>query len=381
MTRQAILPAMQVALPSFIEKFRAERAGILVDDTTTNSRAVLVSPALAMTAELMNRLILLSRGLPMVAVGAERARAFMLEQMARPSTQAPSAPRAAPLIKFCVSVEAREGVTTGISAADRAITVSILGEQVPNPRKLVKPGHIFPVEVRDGGVLMKAALPEGALDLVRASGCGEAAFFSDALSSDGALLGEPAAVSLGAASGLPVVKLTTLIEHRLTKELLIERVAEAKLPTEAAGELRSIIYRSRIHGGEHIALVKGEIDPEQPVLTRVQPEFTLGDVFGGRQPPTRIQLLKSLQTIGARGSGVLVYLRQPTAGELSQQVAGPHLAGVSRAAQMREYGIGAQILRDLGVRKVELLSASGRSLAGIQTFGIEIVTQHPIPSV
>lgn len=372
---------MAAHLAEFIPEFRTIGAGIIIDDTSEPSRAVLVAPARDMSATLMNRLISLSRGLPSVAISAERAKGFMLEEMSRPSTTAPSAPQAPPPIKFCVSVEAREGVTTGISAADRARTVAILGEETPNPRKLVKPGHVFPVEVKDGGVLMKAALPEAALDVVRSGGCGDAAFFSDLLSPEGRLLDANTALSLASQERLPFVELTTLIKERLNSECLIERVAEARLPTEVAGELRSIIYRSRIHGGEHLALVKGEIDSSQPILTRVQPEFTLGDVFGGRYPASRTQILRSLEAIGKRGCGVLVYLRRPSVGELSRQVAANEPQPPGPASMMRDYGIGAQILRDLGVKKVELLSASGRSLAGVKTFGIEIIAQHPIPTL
>jgi 3,4-dihydroxy 2-butanone 4-phosphate synthase/GTP cyclohydrolase II len=372
---------MKGYVTEFAPDFTQFGAAILIDDTTETARAVVVASARQMTTHLMNRLISISNGLPCVAISPERARLFQLEEMARPSSIAPSAPHPIPLVKFCLSVEAREGVTTGISAGDRAVTVAILGEETPNPRKLVKPGHVFPVEVRDGGVLMKTALPEGALDLVRLANVGEAAFFSDLLGADGEFLGHTEAKALAAAEKLPAYTLTSMIEWRLNTECLIERVAEARLPTAAAGELRSIIYRSRIHDGEHVALVKGEINPNEPVLTRVQPEYTLGDVFGGESPGSRGQLLRSLEAIGRRGTGVLVYLRRPAVGELSRQIATPSGNTPVRAAMMREYGIGAQILRDLGVKKVELLSASGRSLAGIQTFGIEITEAHPIPSV
>jgi len=371
---------MEKAL-SFIEQFRRAGCCVLIDDLSEPNRAVLAAPARGMTQALMNRLITLSMGLPCVAISPARVQAFMLEEMSRPTSLPPSVPQAASPIKFCLSVEAREGVSTGISAHDRAVTVSILGEEHPSPRKLVKPGHVFPVEISDGGVLMKPALPEAAADVTRMLGVGDAAFFSDLLNDQGQFCTLEQALSLCISEQLPGLKLSELIEMRLDQECLIERIAEARLPTESAGELKSIIYRSRLHGGEHLALVKGEINPDLPVLTRVQSELTLSDVFGGPMPHSKKQITKSLEAIGQRGSGVFVYLRRPRAGELSEQIASDFPLAPPRSAMMREYGIGAQILRDLGVRKIELLSSSHRSLAGLQTFGIQILAQHPIPNL
>lgn len=366
---------------NFIEQFRRIGCCVLIDDLSEPNRAVLVAAARGMSSCLMNRLITLSMGLPCVAISPARAQAFMLDEMSRPTSLPPSVPQAASPIKYCLSVEAREGVSTGISAHDRAVTVSILGEENPSPRQLVKPGHVFPVEVSDGGVLMKPALPEAATDVTQMVGAGDAAFFSDLLNSAGEFCSLEEALSLCKSEQLPYLRLSELIELRLDQECLIERIAEARLPTESAGELRSIVYRSRLHGGEHLALVKGEINSELPVLTRVQSELTLSDVFGGPTPHSRKQITKSLEAIGRRGSGVFVYLRRPRAGELSEQIASVSQQSPHRAAMMREYGIGAQILRDLGVRKIELLSSSQRSLAGLQTFGIQILAQHPIPNL
>ncbi|RIL00863.1 MAG: bifunctional 3,4-dihydroxy-2-butanone-4-phosphate synthase/GTP cyclohydrolase II, partial [Proteobacteria bacterium] len=178
----------------------------------------------------------------------------------------------------------------------------------------------------------------------------------------------------------PLITLSALTRHRLENEALVYRAAEARLPTQLAGELRTFVYRSRLHHGEHLALVKGEIAPDKPVLTRVQPEFTFADVFGGDNPPSRAQIKRSLQAIGERECGVFVYLRRASEGQLSSQISRwEQRFNEKPASMMREYGLGAQILRDLGVRKVELLTGSKKNLVGLKTFGIEIVSQLPLP--
>ena len=338
---------------------------------------MLVCPAQTMTGALMNEILATSGGLTLVALSARRTAAFVLPPMARPQTSAavPALPSS-----FCVSVDAREGITTGISVEDRAETIRILGEEQPQPRKLVKPGHVFPVEVGAGGVLVRNALPEGALDLVTAAGFRDAALFIDLLDAQGELLNRDDQISLAKRMGVVRVSLTDLIRHRLNTEQLVYRYAEARLPTTHSGELRSFIYKSKLHEGEHLALVRGEIDPAQPVLTRVQTEVTAADVFGGDHPPTRLSIRRSLHAIQTHGSGVLLYLRRASPGYLQRQIR----EGVDAesdpqpAAIMREYGIGAQILHDLGVRKIELLTNSTKNLVGLKSFGIEIVSQRPL---
>lgn len=371
---------------SSILRFKTRGIILLRDDASSRGHAVLVSAAVGMTPVRVNELIHLSGGLLFVAVTPQRASALMLSRMSRPKlapdpqtlpSRADSEERA-----ICVSVEAREGVSTGISAADRAITIGILGESTPNPRRLVAPGHIFPVETRTGGVLVKNALPEGACDIVQAAGYTDAAVFIDLLDAAGDFLTIAAQDAFCTEHDIPQITLSELTRRRLSTEALVQRIAEAKLPTQLAGELRSFIYKSAIHEGEHLALVKGEISADKPVLTRVQPEFTFADVFGGASPPSRNILQRALKAIGDNGSGVLVYLRRPSMGELKQQISA-HDPGLSAApsTMMRDYGLGAQILRDLGVRKVELLTGSKRNLVGIRPFGIEIVSQREIPSM
>lgn len=376
---------------TLLKAFVKRRLALVLDEFSQPCQAILVSPAQEISQCLVNELLSLSGGLLCVALSPERVRALMLSPMSRPRTDPTRDGHAAwpsPVIEFCESVEAREGVSTGISAADRALTISILGEENPSPRHLVKPGHIFPVEAREGGVLARYALPEGALDLVKMAGFNDAAAFIYVLNEHGELRDRESCLALATEHEIPFVTLTGITLSRLKTETLIFKVAEAKLPTRLAGEMRSCVYRSTIHSGEHVALVKGSISADQPVLTRVQPEYTFGDVFGGDMPPTRSQLHRSLKAIGERGSGILVYLRRPFSGQLlsqlsskSQAISQTESRGVDHkpVAMMRDYGVGAQILRNLGVRKVELMTGSEVNLVGLKAFNLEVVCQRPIP--
>lgn len=365
----------------FLKQFQKRKIGLLTDESGSIDRSVLVAPADQISADLVNEILKLSGGHIFVAISPSRADELTLPAMADPriAHRRSFEPGATPIMDACVSVEAREGVTTGISAADRAITIALLAENPANPRKLVRPGHVFPVVVRPGGVLERNALPEGALDLVKLIDLPDAAVFIDLLDCNGELLDHASSLALAKSHAIPAITLGDLIRYRLETEQLVYKVAEARLPTTEAGEVRSIIYRSKIYGGEHMALVKGEIDPEQPVLTRVQAESTFADVFGGNNPPTRDVLLQSLRAIGANGSGVLIYLRRTDSGYVKNQIENAESKSAhTPAALMRGYGVGAQILHGLGVRKIDLLTSSKKNLIGLQPFGLEIVSQRPI---
>jgi 3,4-dihydroxy 2-butanone 4-phosphate synthase/GTP cyclohydrolase II len=361
----------------FLFHFAHAPLSIVIDDTTTAPHAALVAPACAMTEGIMNRVITLSGGLPFVAISPERAAAFLLPSMSRPLTSQGASEHGRASSPQFVSVEAREGITTGISAADRALTVSILGAENPQPRKLVKPGHIFPVETREGGVLVKMAIPEAALDIVTLAGFTDAAFYLDLLGTDGELLPLENTKLLAAEQSLPITTLTQLVEYRLEQEPLIARIAEAKLPTAEAGEVKAIVYHSKIHDIEHVALVKGDVTTAEPILVRVQAENTVADVFGGDMPPSRKNLHLALKMIGERGKGIFLYLRRTS---LGLTPLAPASGASPTAAMMREYGVGAQILRDLGVSHIELIAGTSRSMAGLGSFGINIVSQRNFPT-
>ncbi len=377
-------PKVPNAISSFsvFEDFKTRSLALIIDDLGEVERAILVAAAQNITTSIVNEILHISSGPLFVALSPERVQAFMLSKMGRPRVTPAHATDINSQLNICLSVEAREGVTTGISVADRTATIKVLGEASPNARKLVKPGHIFPVEVREGGTLVKNALPEAALDLVKICGASEAAVFVDVLNESGDLIDIAAAGELAGRLSIPRLTLSDLMRYRLENEKLVFKVAEARLPTRLAGELKSCVYRTSLHEAEHFALVKGEIDPTKPVLTRVQTEHTCADVFGGLSTPSRKHLRDCLRAINQQGCGVFLYLRSPFAGILREQVSDPQADKVKKPmALMREYGIGAQILRDLGVRKIELLSSSNKVLSGISTFGIEIVAQKPLPSL
>jgi len=363
---------------TFLSEFSRTRVGLVVDDLG-RGRSVLLAPAQEISEEMVNRIITLSGGLTFVAISPERAAAFMLPTMSR-TTPSLSNKTNSSSMQY-ISVEAREGVTTGISAADRATTIRILGSETIQPRALVKPGHIFPIETRTGGVIAKAAVPEATLDLITLAGFTDAALFVDLLDRDGELLPRQEALAFAARHSLPVITLSKLIQYRLAEEPLVHRAAEAVIPTKDAGDVKAVVYRSTIHDIEHIALVKGSLTDGAPVLTRVQVENTIADVFGGAIPNSRQQLSNALRAVGEHGSGVVLYLRRPSPTDGfavgGEAVESSH---TNASAQMREYGIGAQILRDLGVTEIELLSSTNRHLEGLASFGIRVVRQRPIPA-
>ncbi|NLF24828.1 MAG: hypothetical protein GX589_04125 [Deltaproteobacteria bacterium] len=362
----------------FIEAFKRRGLGILQDDVDPQQRAVLVAACERIDYDLLNQVFTISGGVPLVALSPMRAEAFLFARMTRPGAGIGGAVGTA--YQMYISVDAREGITTGISISDRLRTLNILGEAQPQPRKLVRPGHIFPVETREGGVLVRNALPEGALDLARISGFSDAALLVDLLDQNGGYLTPSSQSRLAQVQALPTTTLSELTAYRLQTEPLVVRVAEASLPTAATGLLRSYIYRSKLYGGEHLALVKGEISPVQPVLTRVQMEFTAADVFGGVFPPTRSQIHACLRAIGDGPTGVFLYLRRSVKGHLKEQV---HALSLGKPPQrplnLREYGIGAQILYDLGARRIELLTNTPSDLASLKSFGLEVVSQRQLP--
>jgi len=354
----------------------------VLHDDVGEDRSVIVAPAQSITPGQINFILTHTGGLTLVALTEERASAFMLDYMPRTSRSDRQNDTSSPFVQY-TSVEAREGVTTGISAADRATTIRILGAETPQPRELVKPGHIFPVEARSGGVLVRASIPEAALDCVRLAGYSDAALFVDLLDTRGELLTRDKATAWASHHNIPCCSISELVQYRLSHEPLIKRLSEATVPTLAAGEVRVIAYSSSIHDVEHLAIVKGTLITSQPVLVRVQVENTITDVFGGTQPLSRAQIQNSLRALAEQGSGVMLYLRRaslletPLFGTTETHTSTPHAS--TATTSMREYGVGAQILRDLGISTIELLSSTQRTLVGLDSFGITVARQRPIP--
>jgi 3,4-dihydroxy 2-butanone 4-phosphate synthase/GTP cyclohydrolase II len=378
-------------IEGFLNALKERKIAVIIDDCVSPSQGVLMMAAESATPGIVNELISLSRGILHIAITSHRGQRFQLAEMTRNSTDARFKPRYSAL-KAYVSVEARVGVTTGISAADRATTLRALGSPQPDPKELVTPGHIFPVEGRTGGVLVRNTLPDAALDCARLIGATDAAAYCHCLDASGKLLDQPALHALATKHKLPITTISEIVQYRLSSEPLVTRIAQASLPTYHAGVVQAYSFRSRIYKGEHLALVKGEIHADQPVLTRVQAEATYSDVFGGPDSTSRRHLISSMELIGKRGHGVIVYLRKSSHGCLTEELNGlgspsptnfddPYATAKldqSATGMMRQYGIGAQILRDLGISQVELISSRPGTPKGLFDFGLNIVRIHPL---
>ena len=391
----------------YLEKFQTRKLALILDDATSTTRSVIACKTESTTANTVNELLSISGGILQVGITEDRAERLDLPLLHRfmgaPYSPSPQSVPNSSTNQHFISVEARRGVSTGISTADRATTIRALGSASPSSEELIYPGHVFPVLVKSGGVLVKLALPEAAFDLVNLTSesntasemISPAVGFSEVLSPKGELLSLEECMALAQLHKLPVIKLSKLVEYRLEHEELVTCIAEAKLPTNLGGEFRGYLFRSKIHSGEHVALVKGEISPEKPTLTRVQSEATLSDIFGDDHPDSSRKVIdQALRQIGKNECGVFVYLRSAEPGKMAEQVSNNRFDknrdGVKttyRLQSMRQYGIGAQILRHLGVKKISLLSLSEKSWyeqptdnrpEGVNTFGLEFVDFPPL---
>ncbi|MCB0320184.1 MAG: 3,4-dihydroxy-2-butanone-4-phosphate synthase [Bdellovibrionales bacterium] len=365
------------------DTFDARRPLVLLDDSSAPERAVLCLPAALCSPGPLNEMLELSGGGNVqCALSPARADAFMLEAMSN-SRRTPGN-HLAPVARELVSVEAREGVTTGISVSDRSKTLIELAVDCPQVNGIVKPGHVFPIRTREGGVLVRGSLAEAALDVCKLSGYSDACCLIDIHNAQGEYLSGSQLIEFISKYKLHYTTLHELVSFRLANEELVYRVADARMPNRFGGEMRSILFRSDIFQGDHLALVKGEITPESTVVVRVQPERTFEDVFGslpnkdGINAGPRSIIDASLQSIGSAQCGVFVYLRRPDSGPVQRELLGELFSTPSKGAMMREFGLGAQILRNLGVRKISLLTASPSPLIGIDAYGLEILSYQPL---
>ena len=362
-------------LPQLLQSIQKGEVILLIDDSGRTLSCYLFCAASIVTPDTLCEMINLGRSVILAAMPKSR-----LKDLGLPMMTAKTA-KGAP--ELAVSVEARQGVSSGISAADRALTLRSLGLTKQPRLDLVTPGHIFPLRTKDGGVLVRTAAPEAAVDLLLMSGMPPVAAFCHCLNTKGDTLSADEIQDLASSSTLKVAGVADVIRERLAKESVIEQIAKATLPTQETGEFAAYCYRSLIDGSEHIALVKGDLEAKDdngcplPMLVRVQAEQRIGDLLGTRDAMSRDKLRQALKAIEAAGRGIFVYVRHPSKSSLSEM--GQPLTSepqkTSPAAQLREYGIGAQILRNLGAKRIRLLSSSSHDLAGIRAFQIEIVEQ------
>jgi len=368
-----------------IEDIRSGKMVIVCDAEDRENEGDLTLAAQFATPEAINFMAKEGRGLICLALEPERCDQLGLDLMAA-KNESPFQ------TAFTVSVEAREGVTTGISAHDRARTIQVAIDPRSTPRDLVQPGHIFPLKAKDGGVLERAGQTEAAVDLARLAGVTPAGVICEIMNDDGTMARVPDLEKFCARHGMKMITVADLIEYRRRQDKLVQREVEVKLPT-AYGDFRAVAYRSLVDNKHHIALVKGDVDGADDVLVRVHSECLTGDVFHSLRCDCGEQLESALSMIEAEGSGVLLYLAQEGRGigllnklhayKLQEEGLDTVDANLKLGlpADLRDYGIGAQILVDLGLTSIRIMTNNPKKIVGLEGYGLEVSDQIPIEHV
>jgi 3,4-dihydroxy 2-butanone 4-phosphate synthase / GTP cyclohydrolase II len=358
-----------------LKDIRKGKMVVLTDDEDRENEGDLVMAASKVTPQAINFMATHGRGLICLSLTEDRIQQLQLPLMVHDNT----APYGT---AFTVSVEAARGVTTGISAADRAKTILTAVAANAKPGDLVRPGHVFPLRARTGGVLVRTGQTEGSVDLARLAGLFPAGVICEVMNPDGTMSRRPELVRFSRKHGLTLLSVADLIRYRLQREGLVRRVSTKTLHRPDAGELTAHAYVSDVDGGTHVALVKGNISGPAPVLTRVHRGCWAGDVLGGRGCTCGQQLAASFERIGKEGRGVVVYLRKPenAEGVLECTHVGNEepASGSLENVRLREFGVGAQILKDLGLTRLRLLTNSPKTIVGLDSYRLEVVEQIPL---
>jgi 3,4-dihydroxy 2-butanone 4-phosphate synthase/GTP cyclohydrolase II len=365
-----------------IAEIRQGRMVILVDDEDRENEGDLTMAAEKVTPEAVNFMTKYGRGLLCLSMTPEKIQSLDLPMMVSDN-------RSRYGTAFTISIEAARGVTTGISAYDRCITILTAVDKDTTPSDLISPGHVFPLRARGGGVLVRAGQTEGSVDLARLAGLTPAGVICEVMNDDGTMSRLPQLSVLAEEHGIKICTIRDLIKYRMRTERLVRRGAETVLPTEF-GDFKLIVYENDVDKRNHVALVKGDISPNEPILVRVHSECLTGDVFGSRRCDCGPQLEKAMRIVGAEGRGVILYMQQEGRGigllnkikayALQDQGCDTVEANVRLGFKpdLRDYGIGAQMLYDLGVRKMRLMTNNPTKIVGLEGYGLEVTEQVPI---
>lgn len=366
-----------------IEDIEKGKMIILVDDEDRENEGDLCMAAEKVTPEAINFMAKYGRGLICLSLTPERVEELKLPMMTEDNTSPFGT-------AFTVSIEAKKGVTTGISAADRAKTILTAIDPKTKPEDLARPGHIFPLRAKPGGVLQRAGQTEGSVDLARLARLNPSGVICEIMSDDGTMARVPELMEFAKKHNLKIVTIKDLIKYRMRTELFVKRLAEVKMPTKFGGEFTAIAYGNILDDNVHIALVKGEIKPDDEVLVRVHSQCFTGDVFGSKRCDCGDQLHRAMEMIKNEGKGVILYMKQEGRGigllnklkayELQDKGLDTVEANIRLGFKpdLRDYGIGAQMLVDLGVRKMRLMTNNPKKIIGLEGYGLKVVERVPI---